>query len=183
MRKSRSIIAVLAVTGLFLISCEKKNINYEKIDILTLPSQTARDFTTTYTDSGKLELVFSAPIMERYEKTEDPYSEFKSGIKVEFHDGHSQPVASVTSKYAIYHENKKLWELQDSVVAINEAGEKLETELLFWDQNKELIYTDRFVKITTEDQIVQGYGLESDPRLSRRRIKNLSATIYINEEE
>jgi LPS export ABC transporter protein LptC len=183
MRKSLSVIAVLAVTGLFLISCEKKNINYEKIDILTLPSQTARDFTTTYTDSGKLELVFSAPIMERYEKTEDPYSEFKSGIKVEFHDGHSQPVASVTSKYAIYHENKKLWELQDSVVAINEAGEKLETELLFWDQNKELIYTDRFVKITTEDQIVQGYGLESDPRLSRRRIKNLSATIYINEEE
>jgi len=68
-------------------------------------------------------------------------------------------------------------------VAINEAGERLETELLFWDQNKELIYTDRFVKITTEDQIVQGYGLESDPRLSRRRIKNLSATIYINEEE
>lgn len=183
MRKSLSAIAALATLGLSLISCEKKNINYEKIDILTLPSQTARDFTTTYTDSGKLELVFSAPIMERYEKTEDPFSEFKSGIKVEFHDGRTEPVASVTSKYAIYHENKKLWELQDSVVAINEAGEKLETELLFWDQNKELIYTDRFVKITTEDQIVQGYGLESDPRLSRRRIKNLSATIYINEEE
>jgi len=183
MRKSLNAISALVVIALSVISCEKKNIKYEKIDILTLPSQTARDFTTTYTDSGKMELVFSAPIMERYEKTEDPYSEFKSGIKVEFHDGHIQPVASVTSRYAIYHENKKLWELQDSVVAINEAGEKLETELLFWDQNKELIYTDRFVKITTEDQIVQGYGLESDPRLSRRRIKNLSATIYINEEE
>lgn len=183
MRKSLSVFPALAILGLSLISCEKKNIKYEKIDILTLPSQTAKDFTTTYTDSGKMELVFSAPIMERYEKTEDPYSEFKSGIKVEFHDGHTQPVASVTSRFAIYHDNKKLWELQDSVVAINEAGEKLETELLFWDQNKDLIYTDRFVKITTEDQIVQGYGLESDPRLSRRRIKNLSATIYINEEE
>jgi hypothetical protein len=68
-------------------------------------------------------------------------------------------------------------------VAINEAGEKLETELLYWDQKKALIYTDRFVKITTEDQIVQGYGLESDPRLSKRRIKNLSAIIYINEKE
>ena len=68
-------------------------------------------------------------------------------------------------------------------MAVNEAGEKLETELLFWDQKKDLIYTDRFVKITTEDQIVQGYGLESDPRLSKRQIKNLSATIYINEEE
>jgi len=68
-------------------------------------------------------------------------------------------------------------------VAFNEAGEKLETELLFWDQRKDLIYTDRFVKITTEDQIIQGYGLESDPRLTRRKIKNLSATIYINDED
>jgi LPS export ABC transporter protein LptC len=183
MRKSPNAIIALVVIALSVISCEKKNVKYEKIDILTLPSQTAKDFTTTFTDSGKMELVFSAPIMERYEKTEDPYSEFKSGIKVAFHDGYYQPVASVTSKYAIFHDNKSLWELQDSVVAINEAGEKLETELLFWDQKKELIYTDRFVKITTEDQIVQGYGLESDPRLSKRRIKNLSATIYINEEE
>lgn len=121
--------------------------------------------------------------MERYEKTETPYSEFRSGINVLFHDGHDNPVASVTAKYARYVEKQNLWELQDSVVAINETGEKLETELLFWDQKKELIYTDRFVKITTEDQIIQGYGLESDPRLSKRRIKNLSATIYINEEQ
>jgi len=183
MRNRLNAIAALVVIALSVISCEKKNVKYEKIDILTLPSQTARDFTTTYTDSGKMELVFSAPVMERYDKAEVPYSEFKSGIKVQFHDGHLQPVASVTSKYAKYIDNKNIWELQDSVVAINEAGEKLETELLFWDQKKELIYTDRFVKITTEDQIVQGYGLESDPRLSRRRIKNLSATIYINEEE
>jgi hypothetical protein len=69
------------------------------------------------------------------------------------------------------------------VVAINEAGDKLETELLFWDQKKDIIYTDRFVKITTEDQIIQGYGLESDPKLSKRRIKNMSAIIYINDEK
>ena len=68
-------------------------------------------------------------------------------------------------------------------MAINEAGEKLETELLFWDQKKELIFTDRFVKITTEDQIIQGYGLESDTRLSKRKIKNLSATIYVSDVE
>jgi LPS export ABC transporter protein LptC len=183
MRSGINVITALIVTALSVISCEKKAGTYDKIDILTLPSLTAKDFTTTFTDSGKMQLVLSAPLMERYEKTETPYSEFKSGIKVLFHDGYEQPVASVTAKYAKYTDNKNLWELQDSVVAINEDGEKLETELLFWDQKKALIYTDRFVKITTEDQIIQGYGLESDPRLSKRRIKNLSATIYINEEE
>jgi LPS export ABC transporter protein LptC len=182
MRNGSDIIAVIVALATLVISCEKKVVKLEKIDILTLPSQTARDFTTTYTDSGKMQLVFSSPVMERYEKSETPYSEFRSGITVFFYDGKIKHVASVTSKYAKYTDDKNLWELKDSVIAINEAGEKLETELLFWDQKKELIYTDRFVKITTDDQIVQGYGLESDPRLSRRRIKNLSATIYINEE-
>lgn len=165
----------------FFVSCEKKSGNFTAVDILTLPSQTARDFETIYTDSGKVQLILSAPLMESYRRTEDPYSEFKSGIKVLFYDGHKEPVASVKAKYAKLTENKNLWELQDSVTAINEAGETLETELLFWDQKKDLIYTDRFVKITTADQIVQGYGLESDTRLSKRRIKNMSATIYISD--
>jgi len=121
--------------------------------------------------------------MESYDKTDPAYSEFRSGLKVYFYDGQKEPVASVTAKFAKYTDNKNLWELQDSVVAVNETGEKLETELLFWDQKKSLIYTDRFVKITTEDQIIQGYGLESDPRLSNRKIKNLSATIYIKDEQ
>jgi LPS export ABC transporter protein LptC len=182
MRRKNNLTVLLIILSICIISCEKKPVSYEKIDILTLPSQTAIDFTSTYTDSGKIQLIFSAPLMERYEKTETPFSEFRSGINVSFYDGQKNPAASVTAKYAKYNEKINLWELQDSVIAINEAGEKLETELLFWDQKKELIYTDRFVKITTEDQIMQGYGLESDPRLSKRRIKNLSATIYINEE-
>ena len=119
--------------------------------------------------------------MESYSRATEPYTVFRDGIKVSFYDGHPEPVAYVTSKYAKYTDDKNLWELKDSVIAVNEAGEKLETELLYWDQKKEVIYTDRFVKITTEDQIIQGYGLESDPRLSKRKIKNLSATIYIND--
>jgi LPS export ABC transporter protein LptC len=183
MIKRLNAVTFLIVIALGVISCEKKNVTIQKIDILTLPSQIGKDIKTIYTDSGKIQLVLTAPLMERYEKTETPYTEFKSGINVLFHDGHKDPVASVSAKYAKYTDNKNLWELQDSVVAINENNEKLETELLFWDQKKNFIYTDRFVKITTEDQIIQGYGLESDPRLTKRRIKNLSAVIYINDEQ
>jgi LPS export ABC transporter protein LptC len=182
MRNRLNAFAALVVIALSVISCEKKIGTIEKIDLLTLPSLTVKDFETIYTDSGKIQMILAAPLMENYNKSDPEYSEFRSGIKVDFYDGHKESVASVTAKYAKYTENKNLWELQDSVVAINEAGEILETELLYWDQKKALIYTDRFVKITTEDQIIQGYGLESDPRLSKRRIKNLSATIYVKDE-
>jgi LPS export ABC transporter protein LptC len=166
-----------------LVSCEKKSGNYPTIDILTLPSLTAKNFKSVYTDSGLIQLELSAPLMESYDRSEIPYTEFRSGIKVLFYDGHKEPVASVTAKYAKYTDSKTLWELQDSVIAINESGERLETELLYWDQKKGLIYTDRFVKITTEDQIIQGYGLESDPKLSSRKIKDISAIIYLKEEQ
>ncbi|MGI6339009.1 MAG: LPS export ABC transporter periplasmic protein LptC [Bacteroidales bacterium] len=175
------ILALAITAGSF--ACQKKIETIRVADILTLPSLTVRDFETVYTDSGKLQLILSAPLMESYNNIEEPYSEFRSGINVFFHDGKKNPVGSVKSKYAKYTENKTLWELKDSVIAVNESGDRLETELLYWDQKKELIYTDRFVKITNEDQIVQGFGFESDPRLTRRKIKNVSATIYVSDNQ
>ena len=47
-----------------LFSCDKKNTTIPAIDILTLPSATGKDFVTTYTDSGKLQLILSAPLMK-----------------------------------------------------------------------------------------------------------------------
>ncbi len=166
-----------------LLSCERKIDTIKKDVVLLLPSITAKNSTTVFTDSGKVQLVMSFDIMESYNNAEEPYSEFKSGIKAFFYDGHPEPAGTVFAKYAKYIDKKKLWELKDSVVVVNESSDKLETEQLFWDQEKDLIYTDRFIKITNEDQTVMGTGFESDHRLTRRKIKNVTATIYLKEEE
>ena len=177
------VLSAALIIAALLSSCEKKTNTIEKTDILTLPASTGKGIRTIFTDSGRIQLVMEAQVMESYKNIEEPYSEFKSGINVLFHDGHKEPVASVRSKYARFTDSKNLWELKDSVVAVNETGDKLETELLYWDQKKDLIYTDRFVKITNVDQIVQGFGFESDTRLTKRRIKNVSATIYVRNEQ
>jgi LPS export ABC transporter protein LptC len=183
--KSRAflLIVALVVITLMLLSCENKIDLIPKSDLLVLPSVTVKDSQTIYSDSGKLQLIMSFPILEQYDNKEDPYTEFRSGINVVFYDGKKDPVASVTSKYAKYTKNKNMWELKDSVVVVNESKDKLETELLYWSQEKDLIYTDRFVKITNEQQIIQGFGFESDPRLNKRRIKKVNAIIYLKEEE
>ncbi len=154
----------------------------KNFDILSLPSVTVKNDTTVYDDSGKVQLLMIAPLVESYDKVAEPYSEFKSGIRVEFYDGHEKPVGDVTARYAKYIPKKKLWELRDSVVVINEANNKLETEQLFWDEGKDLIYTDRFVRITNEDQVVTGFGFESDTRLTKQKIINYTATIYLKDE-
>jgi LPS export ABC transporter protein LptC len=171
----KSVAAIFFMT--VLLSCERKMDIIKKSDISALPTLTVKNFETVYTDSAKLQLVLSSSLMERYTDVKPPYAEFKKGIKALFYDGHKEPVGSFTSKYAKFLEDKKLWELKDSVVAVSEKNERLETELLYWDQEKDIIYTDRAVRITSEDEIVLGIGLESNPRLTKWVIKDVSATI------
>jgi LPS export ABC transporter protein LptC len=172
----------VAVSFIFL-TCTRKIDIIKKSDIDSLPTLTEKGIETVYTDSARIQLAMSSPIIERYTNKKPPYSEFRRGIKVLFHDGHKDPVARLTAKYAKLNEDTKIWELRDSVIAVNEKNEILETELLYWDQEKELVYTDRFVKITSEDQIVMGTGLQSNPRFTSWFIRNVSATIYLKDEK
>jgi len=164
------------------ISCKRNN-KIPEFDISNLPSLTVKYDTTVYFDSGRIVLRMIFPIMEQYDNSGNPYYEFKMGLYVDFFDRDKSPSGSIFSKYAKNTQNSNLWELRDSVVVINENQEKLETESLFWDQTKDLIYTDRFVKFTSEDQIIMGTGFESDSHLRKRKIRKVSATIYFNEGE
>jgi len=174
------LISMMIFLSLLVVSCEKKIPFIPKSDLLTLPSLTARDFRTVLNDSGRVQLILSSPLMEKYDKADPPITEFRKGIKVDIFNGHDKPEAIVTARYAKCTSNN-LWELRDSVVIINENNEKLETELLFWNQEKDRIYTDRFVKITNEDVISQGIGFESDSHLTRRKILKVTADIYLKD--
>lgn len=180
--RGHSAVRALIILSMIILSCENKIPVIPKSDLLSLPSLTARNFNTILTDSGKIQLIMSGPIVEKFDKANPKYMEFKSGLHVEVFNGHDKPVAIVTSKYAKCTDNN-LWELRDSVVVINDNNEILETELLFLNQEKDRIYTDRFVKITGENQVSQGIGFESDSHLSRRRFFKVTATITLNDEK
>lgn len=173
----------LLVAGSLLISsCETNVESIKKSEFLNYPSSSGKNIVTIYRDSGNLKVILKTPLLEQYNNEDSPYSEFREGIHVDYYDGDTIPTGSATSKYAKYINKDKLWLLQDSVVVMNENNEKLETELLYWDMNKDLIYTDRFVKITTEKSITTGIGFESDSHLNRRRIKNVKAEIFPDDE-
>jgi LPS export ABC transporter protein LptC len=177
------LIVILSILSVFLSACENKAEKIPKSDLLSLPSLSVSEFETIYCDSGKTELKLRSPLMEQFENAGQPYYEFRYGIHVDVYDGKKSPTGSVTSKYAKYTKADNVWELKDSVVVINENSDKLETEVLFWDQTRDLIYSDRFVRFTNENQIVMGTGFESDPHLRKRKIKKVSATIYLKDEE
>lgn len=176
-------VSALILISLLPLSCKKSSNRIPVSDISNMPSLTVKNDTTVYFDSGRVALKMTFPIMEQYDNSGSPYNEFNMGLYVDIFNSNSEPSGSITSKYARYTRNQNLWELRDSVVVINENDDKLETESLFWDQTKDLIYSDRFVKFTNKDQVIMGTGFESDSHLRQRKIKKVSATIFLNEEE
>jgi LPS export ABC transporter protein LptC len=177
------LIASSFLAIMLLLSCENKIDIIPKSEIINLPTHTIKNFESVLNDSGLVQIVMSAPIVEQFDNNAFPYTDFKSGIKVVFWDGRTIPVGSVTSKYAKWTKTNNIWELRDSVVVLDENNVKLETELLFWNQERDLIYTDRFVKITDTDQEIQGYGFESDSHLQKRKIKKVRAVFNLKNEE
>ena len=177
------LIAVLIAGTALLPSCEKKEMVVKDLQIKGLPSLSARDVETMYSDSGKVTLLLRTPMIQQYSEGDDPHTLFPEGLTVLFYDGQTEPQASITAQYARYTDKDELWELRDSVVAVNTKGDILETELLYWSEPKESVWSDRFVRITGKDQIIMGTGFESDPHLTKWKIKNVSATIYVENEQ
>ncbi len=72
---------------LFFSSCKN---DIDKINVfnenLELPDQSGVNVEVEYTDSGKVQLKFITPKMERFIGLEEPYYEFPEGIKVLFYE-------------------------------------------------------------------------------------------------
>lgn len=89
--------------------------------------------------------------------------------------------ASIKADTAYYYEKQKLWELRSNVSIKNRKGEKFDTELLFWNQNTQKVYSDKYIRIEQEDKIITGYGFESNQQLTQYIIHNSGGVFPINE--
>ena len=85
-------------------------------------------------------------------------TEFPEGMEVEFFDNNQQPSSWLISKYALRNDRKANMVARDSVVLYNSDGDKLETSELWWDENGEEIYTEKFVRITQPGKQDTSYG-------------------------
>lgn len=173
----------LAVLSIF--SCENSVEVIKSITAVTsLPRQYAENVEITYSDSGLQQVKIIAPRLEYYQKSaEDQYYEFPKGLKMLIYDHSQQARSSVTAGYAIYRKAEHLWEARDSVVAINQSGEILRTELLFWDEQRQIIYTDKFARVTDETSEIQGEGFEADENFTHWEFKKVTGMIDIKNEK
>ena len=133
------------------------------------------DVTMHYTDSGLLKVILKTPIISRRAENNNTLQEFTNGIYCEFYDDSSKLKATLTARYAIRDENKRLMTARDHVVLISADSSTLESEELNWDESRAIIYTNKFFKWTKGKEIGTGFFFEADQSFKKIRMRRTEA--------
>jgi len=168
------------VLGLSLLACTPGDGSYgrkrQKKDS-SLSREYAERITIDYTDSGLLRARVYSPQMVAVKDNKEPYMLLPKGLKVDFIDKRGRIESYMTAEWGVMHQKKKRVVVRRNVEILNIKGETLNTEELIWNQETGKIRTDKFVTITTPDQIITGDGLISDQSFSDWEILNVRGTL------
>ena len=128
-----------------------------------------------HTENGKIKVRIVAGKIERFQNKQ-PQLVFTEYLEVYFYNDSSQLQSTLMADYASIDEGKKIMLAQNNVILISSDDKKLETDELIWDENKNKIFTDKKVKITTGKEVIYGEGFTSTPDFKQYSITKINGT-------
>lgn len=132
------------------------------IKVEELPTQESWNSVITFSDSGKIKAVMNAGHLRMFEESKETLLD--DNIKIDFYDEDEIKTTTLTSlRGRVDDRTNNLWAI-DSVLAVSDSV-TLITEELMWRNEDKKIVSDKFVRIITPKEKIEGYGFESDQSL------------------
>ncbi len=165
------------------LACTQEEVSDDWLKELDLSKEVAEEVEILYSDSAKVRVRITGPRMDYLADRANPVQEFPKGVFVEFYDEDLNVTSTLSGNFAQRFENKNLIIVRDSVVWQSNEGEKLESEELIWDEQEQRVYTQKFARITREDEVIYGYGFEATQNFKDARIKAVTGRIKVKDME
>ncbi|MCF7567596.1 LPS export ABC transporter periplasmic protein LptC [Sabulilitoribacter arenilitoris] len=164
-----------------LISCKGNLDDVQKMGMSeNEPIGVAEKINLVHTDSGKVKAILISPKMLDYSNRDFPFNEFPEGITLDIYDNENKKNI-VVSDYAIIYNETKLIDLQGNVKIITSANDTLFAEQLFFDQEKEWLFTNKPVKYKQAEAVTNGIGFDANKDFSLAEV--LEVTGYMTLED
>ncbi len=177
--KSASVILLVGA----LFSCENsiktvQNLTSED----TIAALSASDIRYERTDSGRIQLVLTSPLMLRYDGNA-PYTEFPKGFSVKFYDTLGHPISLLKAKYGIRKEKLRILQARNNVVVENLNTHKtLYTENLIWNEWTKKITAPSFVKIVGPDGTIFGDSMVANESFTHRTVYGIRGVLNVKQD-
>lgn len=131
-----------------------------------LVTERSENLTVVMSENGKPSYIFVAPLVEGYTLAKEPYKEFRKGIKITTFDSNDMSAEGnvLTGDYALFYEERRLWEIFGNVSVVKTDGKELYSQQLFWSSQTGRIYSnvDTEIRDRFSGDVYRGEGFESD---------------------
>jgi len=169
----------LITVALLLSYCGPKPDDLLEVQEYTGPILEIGHAVTYYSDSARVKMRMEAPRQLEF-GTGD--REFPEGLFLQFFDINGNLTSTLKADYCYYTKKEDIYKATGNVVIEDvETNDRLDTEELYWNQKKEEVFTDKFVRIEKDGELHVGDGLEAKQDFSYWKILNSKGTITLNE--
>lgn len=184
-RITRYAQVALSVVGsaILLFSCSGEAQDAKSAAEESMMTEYSEDLSIINSQNGRRSYHFVTPLLEGYTLAREPYREFRKGIKITTYqdDSLSSVDAVLTANYAIYYQNRELWEAKGNVVVEKSDGKTLYTQQLFWNARTGKIYSNVDSKIVQNNgrDVFIGEGFESDEEFKDWRFRRMKGRMEV----
>jgi LPS export ABC transporter protein LptC len=141
------------------------------LKIEELPSQESWNSIITFSDSGKTKAILWAGHLQKYDEKRETFMD--QNVKVDFYDPNEIHTSTLKSKKGRVDEATNNLFAIDSVVVFSDSV-TIKTDEMMWRNKDRKIVSDKFVKVISPTETIEGYGFESDQSLSNYVIYNIT---------
>ena len=174
-------ISVFTVT--VIISCDDGSSTIMQINQFNEnPIGIAYDIRMTYTDSAVVKAILTAPVNLDFTHLSFKYSEFPEGLKIIFFNSNNDE-NTLVADYGILYNQTKIVDLQGNVVLLSHDGSRLETDQMYWDAEKEWLFTEQTFTFKNINYDMAAIRLDTNKEFSKFQTGKLTGTMLVDEQK
>lgn len=168
---------MLMVVLALMFACKAKE--NPKPEIYEGPLREAEQVILHHTEKDQLKVMLKAKKVFDFANGD---KEFPEGIYIEFYDEQGQMTSTLRANHAYYFKSELKWRGRGNVEVKNILKkEQLNTEELFWMPETKKIFSEKFVTIRLDDEVLYGTGLDATQDLSYYKITNPEGEFEVEE--
>ncbi|HTJ49509.1 MAG TPA: LPS export ABC transporter periplasmic protein LptC [Cyclobacteriaceae bacterium] len=167
------LLAVLALYG-----CGKTEV--KEVVEYTGPIQQVEKMEMYYSESDQIKIKMKADLVYEFQNGD---REFPKGLYLEFFNEFGRLESILKANNAFFFKEENKWRGRGNVEVKNvEKSEQLNTEELFWKPAEKKIFTESFVTIRQQGDVIYGKGLDAKQDLSDYTITQPYGDFEVKEE-
>ncbi|HEY9116468.1 MAG TPA: LPS export ABC transporter periplasmic protein LptC [Roseivirga sp.] len=161
---------IITLIAASLSGCFSEEQKLSDMEVYDGPMYESENVKIQFSDSTVVKVIITGDKQLQHQNGD---IEFPEGIKVVFYDKMGNQTSELTAQRGYKENDSKIYKANGDVFVNNLLYKQtLRTEELFWNPETEEIYTNKFVIVETETEIIQAEGMTAPQDFSSYEFTN-----------